>query len=81
MQDKTKAYEDFADMINQSWTYAKLTSGEKQRLCKALTEAAYILPGGSYQQRYQAMQAVYSAFLYGVGYSGPNWRDEGAALF
>lgn len=67
---------DFKKMITQSWTYNRLTTEERDRLFKCFesiqTREAL---KGTYKQRWEILQAIYSAFLLGVGYDSFNWRD------
>ena len=74
---KENAKTDFVKMIHNSWTYDRLTEQERDRLDNAfctsiLTCAIY----GTYDQRWKILDAVYNAFLQGVGYDGPTWREE-----
>lgn len=73
---KENAKSDFIKMIHNSWTYDRLTEQERDRLDRAfmtgiLTSAIY----GTYDQRRKILDAVYNAFLQGVGYDGPTWRE------
>lgn len=77
MKDKSRALDDYKEVIYQSWTYGKLTTEEKERLEKTLNnESIKECLKGNYYQRIDIIRAVYTTFLYGVGYSGFNWRKE-----
>lgn len=74
--DKGIAINNFIDMIRQSWTYAKMTI-EEQKRCLDLfydirTQKAL---KGNYNQRWDTLQALYGAYLKGLGYSDFNWRE------
>ena len=76
--NKEYAYKDFVDMIQKSWTYNRLTEDEKDRCI-----AAFIwvknqnLLRGNYAARHDQLNALYHAFLLGVGYTGAFWREAG----
>ena len=72
---KEKAFPDFLEMTRHSWTYDRMTDDEKTRCEKALRSAASLDIQGSYNQRYNALNGVYYAFLLGIGYSGALWRE------
>ena len=77
MKDKNKALDDYKEIICQSWTYRKLTIEEKERLEKTLNHTSIKeCLKGDYYQRMNIMTAIYTAFLYGVGYSGFDWREK-----
>ena len=78
-RNKEDAVNDFLEMIYESWTYNRLTEDEKYRFDKAVTFCTEIGDvKGTWKQRWSIMQMVYEAFLDGVGYDGPNWREEAA---
>lgn len=76
-QMKENVLIDFKKMIKQLWTYDRLTIEERDRLFKCFesiqTKEAL---KGTYQQRWEILQSIYSAFLLGVGYDSFNWRDQ-----
>lgn len=76
-KEKTKALENFYNMILNSWTYKKLTKEEKNKFDELMehTRTQEALKG-TYKQRWEILQAIYGAFLYGCGYNGYNWRSE-----
>lgn len=77
MKDKNNAYADYMEMIRNSWTYGKLTPAEAARLEAALENMnRYNRVVGSYNARWEQLQAMYELFLAGVGYSGPAWRTR-----
>ena len=79
-RDKEQAFPDFLQMIRASWTYEKMTEDEQRRIEHELKETAYpFFDGrirGSYENRFRELNNIYSAFLAGLGYSGPHWRES-----
>ena len=79
-----KLMDDFVLMIERSWTFERMTKTEKLN-CRYMLEAHTTKKAlkGTYRQRWEILQACYSAFLDGLGYSGANWRetDESAPTF
>ena len=73
---KENAQADWTSMIIKSWTWAKLTNEEKNRfgdeVNKEITRKVVV---GSYRQRWEILNALYSMFLEGCGYNGMNWRE------
>lgn len=74
---KENAINDFYNMILNSWTYNRLTKTEKNNFNETMnhTKTKKALKG-TYEQRWEILQAIYGAFLYGCGYDGPNWRES-----
>lgn len=70
--NKNNARRDFNSTILNSWTWARLDDGERNRAMDAI-ELAVI--SGTYDQRIATLASVYRAFLLGVGYDGFNWRE------
>lgn len=75
-KDKKQAEQDFIRMIEKSWTYGRMTEAERKRWWGDAFWLAARTIGGNYTARYTAYNAVYSAFLDGLGYDGPRWRGE-----
>lgn len=75
--EKEKVRDNFINMIKQSWTYAKLTEEEKNRILKVLysTQAERCLKG-TYKQRWEILQAIYHSFLMALDYTPIGWREE-----
>ena len=73
---KEKALDDFIDMIEQSWTYDRLTKEEKERL-NGIFNSARVNNSliGTYKQRWNTLQAVYYAFLMALDYNPLDWRE------
>lgn len=74
---KENAKNDFINMIQNSWTYNKLTENEKENLKDIFydikTENAL---KGTYEQRYEILQAIYYSFLKALNYKPINWREK-----
>lgn len=71
-KNKEKAREEYIEMIRESWTYKRLTEEERARVCSALDSATII---GTWRQRWEQLQNIYSAFLDGCGYTPQGWRE------
>ena len=74
MKPKENAQADWTDMIVKSWTWAKLTDEEKNRFGEEINTQEKVIIG-TYRQRWEILNALYSMFLEGCGYTGVNWRD------
>ena len=72
---KENALSDFMELTRHSWPYQKMTGDEKCRCEKALQNALTQDIQGTYGQRWNAYNAVYNAYLIGIGYTGPLWRE------
>lgn len=73
---KENVLQDFINMIQNAWTFDKMTEGEKKRLFETLHDIpTTIATKGTYQQRWEILQAIFSAYLAGLGYSGFDWRE------
>ena len=57
--------------IKQSWTWARLTPEERKRFDAVNIDRIK----GNKKQRIEAICAIYTAFLAGVGYDSPRWRE------
>ena len=79
--EKENVLQDFKKMIYDSWTYEKLTNFERQQLEKTLESVQLnnVLKG-TLKQRWAILQAIYNAFLMGVGYTDFNWRDDNTRI-
>ena len=75
-KNKENAQADWTDMIVKSWTWAKLTNDERNKFGDELNkETTKKIISGTYRQRCEILNALYSMFLDGCGYNGVNWRD------
>ena len=78
-KNKDNAILDFQEMINHSWTWAKLTKEEKAQWfdgLETITHWTNKAVKGTYQDRWNMLQALYHIFLNGVGYTNWNWRES-----
>lgn len=73
---KERVFIDYYEMITKSWTYDRLTNEERERfkelIFRSCTQKSI---KGTYAQRWETLNILYSAFLSGVGYTGGNWRE------
>jgi len=76
-QIKENALDNFYENIKKSWTYEKLTTAEINRLEKVLfsVQIENCLKG-TYNQRYETLNAIYHSFLMALDYTPINWREE-----
>lgn len=75
--EKEKALYDFKVMIEQSWTYEKMTREEKDNWERVLNDIRTITClKGNYDTRWNILQALYMSYLIGIGYDSFNWREE-----
>lgn len=73
---KENAYTDFCNMVCHSWTFVRMTEQEKKNCKSALHFAVeQDVLKGNYEARYMILNAVYDAFLCGIGFDGPMWRE------
>ena len=75
-KNKENAQADWTDMIVKSWTWAKLTREERNKFGDELNkETTKKIIFGTYEQRWETLNTLYSMFLEGCGYNGGSWRD------
>lgn len=76
MKRKEEALTNFIELIKNAWTVDKMTKEEKNRLFETLnnTQTQEALKG-SYNQRWEILQAIFTSYLMGLGYNGYNWRE------
>ena len=72
MRNKEAARSYYTDVIKSSWTYARLTDGEREALAEVLKEST---PVGTFLQRCDVLAMIYAAFLAGLGYRSIGWRE------
>lgn len=73
---KEEALKNYIDMTKNSWTYARLTEEEKNRLMYVFEwsdRQGFIK--GSYKDRWGTLQVLYTSFLYALGYTPIGWRE------
>ena len=74
--EKENAIENFNNMIIKSWTYEKLTETQKKQWKNALdTTPIKKEIKGTYKQRWDILNGIYTAFLYGCGYPNSLFKD------
>lgn len=75
--NKDNVLVNFEEMIRNSWTYGKMTQKEKENwehvLYHNMTNNCL---KGNYKQRWCILQAIYYAYLIGIGYDNFNWRED-----
>ena len=79
-KNKENAVADFMAMIEQSWTWDRLTELERKNFVNEIYSgrAAATALRGDYKHRWNICNALYSMYLEGVGYSGVGWREPDA---
>ena len=75
---KENAKNDFINIIQNSWTYNKLTQKEQKNL-KNLLCSGHIenILKGTYKQRYEILHEIYYSFLIALDYKPTRWREKG----
>ena len=77
MKNKDFVFVDYLEMIKKSWTYDRMTKEEREKIQEILTSGRIKEDiKGTYQQRWQALNALYYAFLIGIGYDNADWRGD-----
>lgn len=77
MKNKNFVFTDFLEMIRNSWTYDRMTEEEKNKIhCILLDYRTTDNIKGTYRQRWDALNALYHAFLIAIDYNGPEWRAD-----
>lgn len=76
MRVNESAKENYIEMIKQSWTWAKLTQEERTKFLELLDHpCSSVVIKGTYNQRWEACEALYHTFLEGLGYDPLEWRE------
>ena len=76
MKEKNLAKQEYLEMIQKSWTWGKLDQVERKKFLDLIDHpCATAIIKGSYEQRWEACEAMYHAFLSGLGYDGGMWRE------
>ena len=75
-KNKEEAIKLYIDMMEKSWTYARLTEEEKTRLMDTInwTDRQGFIKG-SFNDRWGILQAVYTSFINALGYKPSGWRE------
>lgn len=75
--EKKDFLHDFIIMTKASWTYNKMTEDEKSRCIDLLTsERVKMCLLYNDKHKWRILNAVYNAYLLGLGYDGFEWRDK-----
>ena len=75
-RNKDTALLHFCAMICRSWTFERMTHDEKERCISTLWWTAnQNALRGNFGAMWIVMQAVYNAFLSGLGCDGSKWRE------
>lgn len=73
---KENVINDFQQMIYNSWTYGKMTPQEKHQWAEVLDHLKIVnVLKGTYNQRWETLQAIYHSFLLALNYNC-NWREK-----
>ena len=73
---KENVIEDYQKMIYNSWTYGKMTAQERHQWAEVLDHLKITnVLKGTYNQRWETLQAIYHSFLLALNYTW-NWREE-----
>ena len=80
--NKEMAMSDFCGMIRNSWTYQRMTAHEKAQ-CLAAIQWAHDqgFLRGNYSARWGVLHSIYTAYLFGLGYDGFEWRDSDMPIY
>lgn len=73
---KEAAYDDFIEAIKESWTWQRMTDDECKIFIDEIMNHPALKPVGTWLQRWNFYQSVYSAYLLGLGYRGFHWRED-----
>ena len=77
IKNRLTAQADWTNMIIKSWTWERLTATEKHKFRDELSkEATQKIITGTYKQRCEILNALYSMFLEGCGYTDWTWREK-----
>ena len=75
--NKEQALENFVEMIKNSWTYARLTDSETKRLLEMLNDIRIKQAlKGTYNHRWEILQAIYCSYLSALDYKPIGWRGD-----
>lgn len=72
-KNKDIAYQDWINMIQQSWTWERLTEDERNVFTKQIEWNRTHLKG-NYNARWDILQDLYHMYLLGLGYKPQGWR-------
>ena len=72
---KENAVDKMIEMFRASWTWGRMTDDERERFLTLDFSGVK----GTAKQRAEMMNALYRAFLAGLGYDGWQWREPDPA--
>ena len=77
-KNKELAITEWYEMIQKSWTWARLTQSEKDKFNERLTwmKLNNTILFGTYVQRWDTLNELYHMFLMGCGMTHGNFREE-----
>ena len=80
--EKQEILQKFLEMIENSWTFQKMTELEKAKLFDTFSNVQ-INNVLKYTEKHcwEILQVIYTSFLAGLGYTDFNWRNENNPKF
>lgn len=76
-KNKENARLDYMEMIEKSWTWARLTEDERKRFVNVVDNSEHLgAIFGTYRQRWEILCALYHSFLKGCNYDPLHWRES-----
>ena len=74
---KENALHNYIVMTKNSWTYARLTAEEKERLMETFEWCKYQkMIKGTLKQRWDILHLIYASFLNALDYKPIGWREN-----
>ena len=75
-RQKENAVRDFVEMISRSWTWGRMTDEEKRNFHVCVNNLPANAITGTYNNHWHIINAIYTAYLAGLGYlGGADWRE------
>lgn len=82
MKNNDEILEKFIGMIENSWTYAKLTKKERETFYEIFNCGnTKKLMKYDLKYKWDILNNLYHCFLLGLGYTPSNWRENEEAHF
>ena len=70
---------EFKKMVFNSWTFNRMSINKRKKLFETFDNIKIQKAlKGTYTQRWDILQAIYTSFLNGLGYTDFNWREKEA---
>jgi len=77
--NKLDALGDYIRTVQKGWTWKRMTETEQTAFIDLILETReQDAIKGDYTTRWTILNALYGAFLDGLGYDGPAWREPEA---